>query len=284
MAVVKNPLWSLNATGMIGKTIAYVHQFAPLIIKGDRPGYQRRVIHVLAPGRGIVRKAPVRRLYQSGKTAAGRANPQLKNIQRLADIRAMMTVVIAWMVKYRINVSFNPPQPTSKYFGYGEEWIFNLMFRYTMKKPHEFAKGKTLRIFKGWQRAKTPEAHLWRTLVTKNYVGFNLSEGLYNSLTPATRALWEFTGNAPWSELPASFRNRNGTDWTRAFVSWLILVRIESARFQLNKFWYLNPALRGVYEGNANYGPGDFAYDRWLRALDEDTQNKEVNTWRWRSY
>lgn len=286
MAKVKFPLWSLSASGSLGKTVCYSPQAEEASRQRDRVIKDTDNIAIY-PARIISGRA-IARLKPRGSAAIRRQSKIYKEPESLIQAQRQAQFTFAqtlarWIIENNLTVSpvdpLTRPEPVypwtdGRYFLRGEN-------REIRKFPGQVP-GKTLGIRRRTTRPTTEFGYVMRQLITRRNFRFNITLIAWTNLPNPYVDLWLPSGNAPWDNLPRTFPLHRGIIVDRTFANMWMQASFLIPRFELQKNWLEAGTQNGMWISTDKRADNDPVILNWEKHLDSESDYLEQNVQSWK--
>ena len=259
MAKVKFPLFSLSASGSIGRTITYnkcANQQARLIPR--QRGAARFVAEYPSralSGLSVARKMP-NRLNRRRLVPEDALVPLTPGLQRQRAIFALGVRVSAWLVIHNIGVARrNPDESGLLLRPWWNDFYTQQAISYEERKFPGQPEGETLQIRRQFLGTQTPQSYIFRQIVARGNIRFenfmrtwlNTDIEIWRSLAPE--------GNAPYEGLPY-MRAFGIPDELRAvYVNFWLWTSFLLNRFAFPDGGVIGPPFFGLWTNTADLPP-----------------------------
>ena len=285
MAKVKFPLFSLSASGSIGRTITYnrcANQQARRISR--QRGATRFVAEYPSralSGLSVARKMP-NRLNRRRLLSEDELVPLTPGPARQRAIFALGVRVSAWVVVHDLGVAlFNPETSGLLLRPWWNDFYTQQAVSYEDRKFPGQVEGETLQIRRFFLGTQTPQSYIFRQIVARGNVRFETFLQTWNNQGEAFWRRLGTEGNAPYEELPYLRAFGVPDDLRALFVNaWL------RRSYFINRFSYIDPGqfglpLGGLWTGTTNLPPDAPEIVEYNRRLSVESEYGVVPVEQW---
>ena len=285
MAKVKFPLFSLSASGSIGRTITYnkcANQQARRILR-QRDGtqfvaeYPSRALSGLSVARKMPNRLNRRRLMSEDALVPIAPGPA-----RQRAIFALGIRVSAWLVIHNIGVARrNPDESGLLLRPWWNDFYTQQSISYEERKFPGQPEGETLQIRRQFLGTQTPQSYIFRQIVARGNVRFetflrtwlNTDIEIWRRLAPE--------GNAPYEGLPYLRAFGIADDLRALFVNTWLWRSYLINRFTFPKGGVAGPPFYGLWTNTTDLPPDApeiIAYDQRL-SVEREYEQIPVEQW-----